>query len=962
MRILRKQIFTSVIAFVLCLSMLLGTTFAWFTDSSTSSNNIITSGTLDAEMYYSDTLLPANSTEWQNADGEAVFTYNKWEPGYTEVKYIKVTNEGNLALKWRLTIEKVGQMSKLADVIDVFYFNPATETITSLDDFTSEGLLAEVVEERTAMNGVLLAKNSFQEGIATGEVILAIAFHMDEEANNEYQGISIGDGFALNLVATQYTYEGDSFGEEYDKDSAWPNTVIVNANSATKSVSTNAQNETSAPVSLTSTDGYIQGYIPSGVLMENGVTEATRRIGERSKKEANITLDQNEACLSIDVHIDGVSPDNQVVMEITIKQLLPKNLNEANVRLYHVENGETVAMTLLQSGATPVHNNFTYDPATGDTTMYLKSFSEVALVADTTGAWKGGYDYTWYDPSEPEFFIANADQLAAFGAIVGGMAEGIDRDSFKGKTVTLLGDIDLGYDTDDYSIFYPIGYYNNTGKYDKFSGVSEETGEAVTSTVYSFEGTFDGNGHTIRNFYQNTWEMFGDYNSGYSGTPNHYKDAMGLFGYVANGKITNLTVSNFSSDGEYTPTGVITAYAMNSTFENIAIVSCNPGVYNTGNGGIVGIGGNDDDPDSYSLTFKNVSVDNTNKITALWGSYDVACGGLVGMFRGAGHVYMNNCHVSAQMDVYNDVCGNYQYYWYRYSGMLIGTNKTMVTDDNGYTVPETKNYHAEDCTVYFGDWNNYYYCELVANTVASYTHDHQFSRLTQVKSVDVEGKQVTSLEGKKTAIPQSGRYNYVVVNGDHATEHATCYHFVDGQVHNHSDSGYHDGENGEKYIDENNDGHADLKEDKQHIYLPFNNQLFTGYGWGVKYIPLGEFSGVTIRDKEETDTKFEANPYYNGKSWGEKSTFDIGDLFSAIDETQINKDSVKVGITVLNNANARVTYTPDETNWKNGRITVTGSGTIQIVITDYDYCKETTVTLIITENGSIHLPWVGDWA
>lgn len=70
---------------------------------------------------------------------------------------------------------------------------------------------------------------------------------------------------------------------------------------------------------------------------------------------------------------------------------------------------------------------------------------------------------------------------------------------------------------------------------------------------------------------------------------------MGLFGYVLNGTVKNLTVDNFSCDGEFTPTGVIAAYAVNSTFENIAVTNCNPGVYNTGNGGIVGIGGNSDD-------------------------------------------------------------------------------------------------------------------------------------------------------------------------------------------------------------------------------------------------------------------------------------------------------------------------------------------------------------------------------
>ena len=149
----------------------------------------------------------------------------------------------------------------------------------------------------------------------------------------------------------------------------------------------------------------------------------------------------------------------------------------------------------------------------------------------------------------------------------------------------------------------------------------------------------------------------------------------GLFGKVYGGTVKNLTVNNFSSDGEITTTGAIAAYADGATFENIAIFGCNPRVYNIGNGGIVGcVGwytkGETDKP----VTFKNITVDNSNKISALWGTYDAACGGILGQYYPTsgqssagkpanGGIHFENCHVSAIMDVYNDVCGNYQYYW-----------------------------------------------------------------------------------------------------------------------------------------------------------------------------------------------------------------------------------------------------------------------------------------------------------
>ena len=152
----KRSLIASFISLLLCLSMLIGTTFAWFTDAVTSKSNLIQAGKLDAEMYWSDTLLDADSDQWQSADGVPVFTYDKWEPGYTEIKYVKIANNGNLSFKWQLTIEAENTVGKLAEVIDVYYVNPVSNEITSLDGLTSEGLLVDVIGNRTATEGVLL--------------------------------------------------------------------------------------------------------------------------------------------------------------------------------------------------------------------------------------------------------------------------------------------------------------------------------------------------------------------------------------------------------------------------------------------------------------------------------------------------------------------------------------------------------------------------------------------------------------------------------------------------------------------------------------------------------------------------------------------------------------------------------------------------------------------------------------
>ena len=937
-RSLKQRIVAAIMALVMLMTSLLGTTFAWFTDSVTSSGNVIQTGKLDAQMYWSDELLDSDSDEWNNAEGATpVFNYNNWEPGYTEVRYIKVSNAGSLNFKWKLNIEANGAVTDLADVIDVYYVNPVNAELESLDGLTSAGKLSSVLANKTAASGNLTAG---------GNQIFAIAFHMDELAGNEYQNTALCDGgFSLKLIATQDIGESDSFGDDYDAEAQWPEGVVL-GNTASAGVTADANNRLSADASMTSADGKISASVPAGALLAPGTNSLTLNVANMDKSGANITLADNEDTISIDVHILGIAEDNETVMAISVKELLPVGLNMGNYRFYHVEDGQTVEMTLLADGATPAHNNYEYDPATGDVVLYLKSFSEVALVADTEKVWKGNFDYEWYDASKTEYVIANADQLAAFGAIVGGM-DGQTQDSFKGKTVKLLADINLGDKESENNpdiIFYPIGYYNSEGTY-------ERTNTAITSGLRIFEGTFDGNGHTVENFYHNTWEMKGDHDW-YSPEEQYYRDGMGLFGRVYGGTIKNLTVRNFKSDGEIATTGVIAAYAdFGATFENIAIFDCNPRVYNIGNGGIVGcVGWYTKGETDKKVTFKNITVDNSNKISALWGSYDVACGGIVGQYYptsgqssanypvNAG-IHFDNCHISAQMDVYNDVCANYQYYAYRYAGMLIGSVRENETID-GHSYPKMDGITAKDCTVHFGTWNDYYYCEIIDNTTASYTHDYQMSRLTQVASVDVENKTVTDLKGNTTAIPTSGRVNYVVVNGEHATENATCYHFKDGKVWSHSDAGT-----------EIVDGKEVLVEDKQHLYLEFNN-LVTGYGWGVTSRGFDNLNGVTNLDiqqgnQESSVEKFE-DAGYTPKDYKQGETITIGDLFKVKGNAIINGSSVYVSVSpVTDGDKVNATFVLNEEDWTKSTITFSAdsTGTAKVTITDYIFCTPTTIYL-----------------
>ncbi len=211
----RNALIMSVFSLLLCISTLLSTTFAWLTDLETSSGNVVQSGNLKAEMYWSDDL-----NNWELANGRAMFAHDSWEPGYTDVKYVKIRNAGSLSIKWRISIDAKNELTELANIIDVYYVNPVTEAITSLDGMTSAGTLSSVVENRETTSGTLLPEGVVTDGYDTYETVIAIALKMNDFVDTKYQNMSIGEGFEIELVATQLAYEDDSFDNLYDDDAS----------------------------------------------------------------------------------------------------------------------------------------------------------------------------------------------------------------------------------------------------------------------------------------------------------------------------------------------------------------------------------------------------------------------------------------------------------------------------------------------------------------------------------------------------------------------------------------------------------------------------------------------------------------------------------------------------------------------------------------------------------------------
>ena len=188
----KRALISSMLSLFVCVTMLIGTTFAWFTDKATSGVNTIQSGKLDVVLEYSTD----GGTTWADAEGQTLnfktaddrTTDILWEPGCTyELPLLRVRNNGNLAFKYHMVVNGVDGDAKLLEAIE-WTANDA---------------------ELTTFSGTL-DKNG-----DTSETIL-IKGHMKESAGNEYQDLTI-NGIGITVYATQNTVEADSFSTLYDK-------------------------------------------------------------------------------------------------------------------------------------------------------------------------------------------------------------------------------------------------------------------------------------------------------------------------------------------------------------------------------------------------------------------------------------------------------------------------------------------------------------------------------------------------------------------------------------------------------------------------------------------------------------------------------------------------------------------------------------------------------------------------
>ena len=194
----KRALLGSVMAMVLCLAMLVGATFAWFTDTASTGVNKIQAGNLDIEIQ-DETGKAIDTLAWATKDGTAFAEDGKtplWEPGCTyTLTPFQIVNKGNLALKYKIVVTGLEGDTGLLKVIK-FTYKTGEETF----DMNTEGHL-------TANGGA--------------SKVITVSAHMDEAAGNEYMNKTL-EGVKFTVYATQDTVESDSFTSQYDKDAAYP--------------------------------------------------------------------------------------------------------------------------------------------------------------------------------------------------------------------------------------------------------------------------------------------------------------------------------------------------------------------------------------------------------------------------------------------------------------------------------------------------------------------------------------------------------------------------------------------------------------------------------------------------------------------------------------------------------------------------------------------------------------------
>ena len=217
----RRALLASVLSLVICGAMLVGTTFAWFTDSVTSGKNTIVAGNLDVELEYATVDSTGALSGWKSVDGATdLFADGLWEPGYAQVVYLRVSNLGTLALKYQFSINITNETPGTNENGEQFLLSDYLQYGVVDGQNTAFATRAEAIA--AVQNPVSLDTYSKAGNLAAGAdpQYVALVVYMPQTVGNEanYREDAVPTiDLGINLAAAQDTVESDSFDNTYDE-------------------------------------------------------------------------------------------------------------------------------------------------------------------------------------------------------------------------------------------------------------------------------------------------------------------------------------------------------------------------------------------------------------------------------------------------------------------------------------------------------------------------------------------------------------------------------------------------------------------------------------------------------------------------------------------------------------------------------------------------------------------------
>ena len=365
----KRALLTSITALVMCVVMLVGTTFAWFTDTATANVNKIEAGKLDVQ------LMMKVGNDWKNAEGETLKWVKAqggenqailWEPGAEyKLPELKVVNGGNLALKYEI---------KITGAVDA----------DGRDDLDSKKLL-DVLKFKSVVDNTT-KENVYGQTIATGtldandkEQIIQLSAKMDENAGNKYQEMAIS-GIAITVKAMQASHEYDSNGNTYDRD------ANGNPDNPTWSISANV----TAPVVsggvtvISNADKTAVATVPADAV-DTSTTELTWNVTASDSAAASVRISSAQAAVGYDVSVVGLKTGNTTPVKVELKV----GAGLTDVVLYH----NSSAMTKGTSADSLTDSQYFYNESTGILTFVTSTFSPFAVVYDAPAMTVDGVAY-----------------------------------------------------------------------------------------------------------------------------------------------------------------------------------------------------------------------------------------------------------------------------------------------------------------------------------------------------------------------------------------------------------------------------------------------------------------------------------------------------------------------------------------------------------------------------------------